>query len=155
MATVKFTYSQDLETVYRFLTDPEVVRRRSEKFGETDIQISVNGGTLTNLRKVQAVVPGFAKKLLSPVNTVTDVKAWNAAARTARLTVDIQGAPVKVAGDIRLVAAGSGCDYVVDFQVSCRIPFIGGQLEKYVTGLTEEGMRKEYEWNRAELDGAR
>ena len=156
MATVRFSYPHDVDTVYRFLVDPAVVHRRSEAFGETDIHVTVSGdpltsSTVTNVSKVKAQVPGFAKRFLSPVNTVTDVKAWDASAPTAHLSVDIQSAPVKVSGSIRLEAAGSGCDYVVDFQVSCRIPLIGGQLEKYVAGLTEEGLRKEADWNRAQL----
>ncbi len=156
MATVRFSYPHDLETVYRFLVDPAVVRRRSEAFGETDIRATLAGdpaasATLTNVSKVKAQVPGFAKRFLSPVNTVTDVKAWDGVSHSARLSVDIQGAPVKVSGTIRLQPSTTGCDYVVDFQVSCRIPLIGGQLEKYVTGLTEEGMRKEADWNLAEL----
>ncbi len=159
MATVRFSYPHDVDTVYRFLVDPAVVRRRSEAFGETDIHVTILGDpltspTVTNVSKVKAQVPGFAKRFLSPVNTVTDVKAWDAAARTARLSVDIQGAPVKVSGSIRLETAGGGCDYVVDFQVSCRIPLIGGQLERYVTGLTEESLRKEADWNRAQLAAA-
>lgn len=156
MPTVRLAYPQDLATVYRFLTDPAVVRRRSEAFGETDIHVTLAGdplgsATLTNVSKVKAQVPGFAKRFFSPLNTVTDVKAWDGASHTARLSVDIQGAPVKVSGTIRLVATASGCEYVVDFQIACRIPLIGGQLEKYVAGLTEEGMRKEADWNRAAL----
>jgi hypothetical protein len=150
MAIMKFSYPQDPEALFRFLSDPEVTRRRSEWSGDKDINISVSNGAVTNIRKVQADVPGFAKKLLNPVNTVTEVKAWNAANKTATLKVDIQGAPVKVTGDIKIVPSGSGSEYIVDFKVSCSIPFIGGQLEKHVTGITEEGMRKEYDWNKAE-----
>lgn len=151
MATFKYNYPQDIDTVFAFLSSPETARRRSEAFGEREINVSVSGGAVTNVRKVEAEVPGFAKKLLNPVNTVTDVKRWDAATKTGQLTVDIQGAPVKIAGSIRLVPAGSGCDYVVDFQVSCKIPLIGGQLEKHITGVTEEGMRKEADWNKSQI----
>lgn len=151
MATVKFTYAQDAETVFRYLSDPETARKRSVAFGDKDIQVTASNGTVTNVRKVAADVPGFAKKLLNPVNTVTDAKTWNTANKSATLKVDIQGVPVKIAGDIRITPNGTGADYTVDFKVSCSIPFIGGQLEKHITGVTEEGMRTEFNWNQAEL----
>lgn len=151
MATVKFTYAQDADTVYKLLSDPEVSRRRSEAFGDKDIRLTKSGDTVTNVRQVEADVPAFAKRLLSPTNTVTEVKAWNPATKSATLSVEIKGVPVKISGDIRIVPAGTGCDYIVSFQVSCKIPLIGGQLEKHITGVTEEGMRKEFEWNRAQL----
>lgn len=151
MATVKFSYPQDPETLFKFLSDPEVTRKRSEWSGDRDIQITASNGSVQNIRKVQADVPAFAKKLLNPVNTVTEVKQWNAANKTATLKVDIQGVPVKVTGDIRITPSGSGSEYTVDFKVSCSIPFIGGQLEKHITGVTEEGMRKEWGWNKDEL----
>ena len=151
MATVKFNYPQDPETLFKFLSDPEVTRKRSEWSGDRDIHITASNGAVQNIRKVQADVPSFAKKLLNPVNTVTEVKQWNAANKSATLKVDIQGVPVKVTGDIRITPSGSGSEYTVDFKVSCSIPLIGGQLEKHITGVTEEGMRKEYGWNKDEL----
>ena len=153
MATVKFTYKQDPETVFKFLSDPATARARSEAFGERDIQVTENGGAVTNRRLVEADVPSFAKKLLNPTNTVTEVKRWNAATKTAELSVDIQGAPVKLNGTIRIVPSGSGSEYITDFTASCKIPLIGGQLEKHIVGVTEQGMRREFDWNQARLDG--
>lgn len=152
MAIVKFTYKQDPDTVFKFLSDPATVRARSEAFGERGMQITESNGTITNRREVDADVPAIAKKVLKPTNTVTEVKAWNAATKTATMSVDIQGAPIKVAGNIRLTPSGTGTEYTVDFQVTCKIPLIGGQIEKHATGQTEDGMRREYEWNKARLD---
>ena len=41
MPSVSFTYSQNAEEVFKFVTDPEQVRARCEAFGETDIVIDV------------------------------------------------------------------------------------------------------------------
>lgn len=151
MATMKFIYPQDPETVFKFLSDPETSRRRSEAFGEEEIRVSASGSTVTNVRKVVAEVPSFAKKFLNPKNVVTDIKAWNAGSKTATLTVDIGGAPLKMSGNIRIVPSGSGSEYIVDFTMKCSVPLVGGQIEKHATGVSEEGMRREYEWNKAEL----
>lgn len=151
MATVKFTYAQDADTVYKFASDAEICRKRSEAFGDKDIRCTKTGDTVTNVRLVEADVPSFAKKFINATNTVTDVKAWNPTTKSATLSVEIKGVPVKITGDIRIVPAGSGSDYIVNFQVACKIPLIGGQLEKHITGVTEDGMRKEFEWNKANI----
>src|SRR5262245_58130869 len=152
MATVKLSYKQDPETLYKFLSDPATARARSEAFGERDIQVTEVGGVVTNKRMVEAEVPSFAKKFLTPMNLVTEVKRWNAATKTAELTVDIQGAPVKLTGTIRITPSGTGSEYTTDFTATCKIPLIGGQLEKHINGVTEQGMRREYEWNQARLN---
>lgn len=153
MTTMRFHYAQDVDTVYRFLADPETARKRSVDFGETDIRVTTQGNTVVNVRKVAMDVPAIAKKILNPVNTVTDTKAWDPATKTARMSVDIQGAPIKVDGQIRVVPSGSGADYIMDFQVTCKIPLIGGQIEKLATAQTEEGMHREDAWNRKQLGG--
>ncbi|MFI5296604.1 MAG: DUF2505 domain-containing protein [Polyangiales bacterium] len=151
MATVRFSYSQSVDDLYRFVTDPEIVRQRSMALGERDVRVTKSGETLTNLRVVEAEVPGFAKKLFTPTNTVEDVKAWDAATKTARMTVDVRGAPTKISGTIRIVPNGTGADYVVDYQVACKIPLIGGKLEEFVSSATEKGLRQEYEHNKKML----
>ena len=49
MPKLTINYTQDIDTVYRFVTDPEVIRKRSEEFGEKNIRIQVDeaGGTKT------------------------------------------------------------------------------------------------------------
>jgi hypothetical protein len=151
MPTVRFSYAQDADTLYRFVTDAAVVKERSQSLGDRDVRVSKSADTITNLRVVEAEVPGFAKKLFTPTNTVEDVKAWDAATKTARLTVDVRGAPTKISGTIKIVSTAVGSDYVVDFQVSCKIPLIGGKLEEFVASATEKGLRDEYEYNRKRL----
>ncbi len=152
MANVKFTYKQDADTVYDFITNPEIIEERSKALGERDIQITKDGERITNRRMGQAAVPGFAKKLLKPENLVIEVKSWDRASKSCTFDVDVQGAPTKVNGKIQIVPAGSGCDYLIEFKVTASIPLIGKKLEKYATGITEDGMRDEFNWNQTKLD---
>ena len=153
MATLTLSYRQDPETVLRFLTDPERVKARSEAFGEREVRVTVDGGTVTATRIVDAEVPSFARKLVKPSNQVTDIKKWNLATKTATFSVDVRGVPVTIAGEIALAArAGGGADCTVRFEVTCKIPLIGGTLAKHVTGMTENGLRREFEWNQRGLD---
>ncbi|MSO58663.1 MAG: DUF2505 domain-containing protein [Thermoleophilia bacterium] len=151
MATLRLTYKQDPDAVYAFLSDPATVKARSEAFGDTNIDVTSSGTTISNTREVLAEVPPFAKRFLSPRNTVTDTKTWDPGTRAARMSVVIKAARTTITGDVKITPNGTGADFVVSFVVKCEIPLVGGQLEKHVTRLTEEGMRREFEWNQRRL----
>lgn len=153
MPIVKFTYKQDADTVYAFASNTEHVAERSTAMGERDLNITKRGDAVHNTRTVDADVPGFAKKVLKPSNTVVEVKQWNPSDRSAKLSVDVKGAPAKVHGTITIVPnAAGGCDYATDFEVTCKIPLIGKKLAQYVAGVTEKGMREEFAWNQRRLN---
>lgn len=152
MATVKFTYAQDIETVFRFVSDPETARERSIYMGERDISITTEGETITNSRTVDVQVPGFAAKLVKPSNTVTEVKRWSSATKSATITVDVKGAPTHLSGTIHLEPKGEGCEYVMNYDVACKIPFIGGKLASYVEGLTKKSLEQEFAWTQKKLN---
>ena len=79
MPNLTINYTQDVDTVYRFVTDPEVIRKRSEAMGEKNIKIQVDeaGGTktITSTREIESDLPGFAKKLFNSTNTIIEVLA--------------------------------------------------------------------------------
>jgi hypothetical protein len=153
MALVRFPYKQDADTLYRFLTDEGEVKTRCEALGEREVRVSKAGHTITNRRLVEAEIPAFAKKLFSPTNTVEDTAVWDPSKKTARFTVDVKGAPARIGGTIALVETGKGTDYVIDFEVTCKIPFIGGKVEAFVAEATEKALRAEFEYNKKTLDG--
>ncbi len=151
MANVKFTYAEDIETVYRFLADPETARERSAAMGERDIRVTTEGETVINTRTVDAEVPSYAAKLFKPSNTVVETKRWSSATKSAKMSVDVKGAPTQIEGTIRLTPKGTGCEYSVDFEASCKIPLIGGKLAQYVETMTKKGMEQEFAWNQKKL----
>jgi len=151
MATTTYTYEQDADTVYRFVTDPNVIRQRSLAMGERDIQLDKVGETLTNVRTVDVQVPGFAAKVLKPTNTVREVKRWNAAERTCRMSIETKGLPARLEASIRIVPSGAGCEYIVDYWAKVSIPLIGGRFASYVEDATKKGLDDEFAWNSREL----
>ncbi len=159
-SSVTFTFKQDVETVYAFVSSEEEVRKRSEAFGDRDIRIQVteSGGvkTVTNTRLVTQDVPGFMKKLFNPTNTVVDIKAWRQEGdkRIGKLDVDVQGTPTELHGTITIAPSGSGCTYKVDFAGKAKIPLIGKKVEAYVEEQSQKGMREEFEYNQKQLDAA-
>jgi len=151
MATAKYTYEQDADSLYALVTDPEMVRERSIAMGERDIQLTKDGETLTNVRTVDADVPGFAAKVLRPTSTVREVKRWNALAKTGELTVEMQGAPARLEGTLRIVPNGSGCDYIIDYAAKVRVPLIGGKIAAFIENATKKSLDEEFAWNSKKL----
>ena len=160
MPNLTINYTQDVDTVYRFVTDPEVIKKRSEAMGEKDIKIQVDdaGGTktITSTREIESDLPGFAKKLFSSTNTIVERREWRDAGdkKTCKSHIDIVGTPGKIDSNITISPSGSGCTYDIEFEVSAKVPLIRKKLEEFVAKSTMEGMRDEHEYNQRELNAA-
>ena len=99
MPNLTINYTQDIDTVYRFVTDPEVIKKRSEAMGEMNIKIQIDeaGGTktITSTREIESDLPGFAKRLFSSTNTIVERREWRDAGdkKTCKAHIDILGTP--------------------------------------------------------------
>lgn len=160
MPNLTINYAQDIDTVYRFVTDPDVIKKRSEAMGERDIKIQIDdaGGTktITSTRLIDSDLPGFAKKLFSSTNTIIERREWRDAGdkKTCKSHIDIIGTPGKIDSNITISPSGSGCTYDIEFEVSAKVPLIRKRLEEYVAKTTMEGMRDEHEYNQRQLNAA-
>ena len=158
MPNLTINYEQDVDTVYRFVTDPEVIKKRSESMGEKNIRIKVDeaGGTktITSTREIDSDLPGFAKKLFSSTNTIIERREWRDAGdkKTCKSHIDIVGTPGKIDSNITISPNGAGCTYDIEFEVSAKVPLIRKKLEEFVAKTTLEGMRDEHEYNQRELN---
>ena len=160
MPHLTINYAQDIDTVYRFVTDPERIKKRCEASGERNVRIQVeeSGGTLviTSTREIDSDLPGFAKKLFSATNTIVERREWRDAGdkKTCRSHIDVVGTPGKIDSNISISPSGSGCTYDIEFEVTAKVPLIRKKLEEFVAKTTMEGMREEHEFNQRELNAA-
>jgi len=160
MPNLTINYKQDVDTVYRFVTDQEVIKKRCEAMGEKNIRVKVEeaGGTktITSTREIDSDLPGFAKKLFSSTNTIVERREWRDAGdkKICKSHIDIVGTPGKIDSNITISPSGTGCTYDIEFEVSAKVPLIRKKLEEFVAKTTLEGMRDEHEYNQREL-GAR
>jgi hypothetical protein len=160
MPHLTINYAQDIDTVYRFVTDPERIKKRCEASGERNVRIQVeeSGGTLviTSTREIDSDLPGFAKKLFSATNTIVERREWRDAGdkKTCRSHIDVVGTPGKIDSNITISPSGSGCTYDIEFEVTAKVPLIRKKLEEFVAKTTMEGMREEHEFNQRELNAA-
>ena len=157
MPNFKIDYAQDIETVYRFMTDPDVIRKRSEALGDMNVRVQVDeaGGTktITNTREIESDLPAFAKKLFKSTNTIVERREWRdqGDTKTCRSHIDVVGTPGKIDQNITLSENGSGCTYEVDFEVSAKVPLIRKKLEQFMASSTLDGIRDEHAYNQREL----
>jgi len=117
------------------LATEEAVRARYEGMGHRDVEVQRihrGHGTLTvvSRRVVDVDLPGFARKVLQPTNTMTQTDAWaeDPDGWTGTVDVDVGGAPVQLSGRMRLVDVDSGSDYTVTLTMNVKVPLIGGKI---------------------------
>lgn len=159
------TYAASPEDVFTMMTDPGVLTAKYESLGHRDIEItehSVDAGgavTVASRRSVPMDVPGFAKKLLKPMNTVEQQDEWNAPAadgsRTGTWRVKAAGVPVDVGGTLHLSPGKKKRATVVEIsgEVRSSVPIIGGKLAGFIGGDVQRTLGAEEEFNDGHLVG--
>ena len=159
------TYDAAIDDVFALFTDPDVVRARYEAAGDRDIEIlecgpqgSPNGEVfvIRTSRTVDVDLPGFARKVLKPTNTMIQVDTWSArdldGARDGDFAIEVKGAPVKVAGAMRIEpTAAGGTRHTVDGKLDVKVPLIGGKVANWAEGPSQQRLDAEYDFHRQRL----
>jgi hypothetical protein len=151
------TYPHTADVVFAALTDFEAVRSKYEAIGQSDVQLvrheqgDDGSVTLVTSRVVPLELPGFAKKVLSPKQQVTQTDVWSApdpsGGRTGTFAVEAKGTPVRVHGTLRLAPDGSdGCTNTTVVTVECPVPLIGGKIADLVANDTRRALEHEHTW---------
>lgn len=152
-------FDAGVEAVFALASDPEFLKRKYAHQGATDITVesSSTGGTVHNVikRKVLLDLPGFAKKVMSPTNTMVQTDDWAAAdgegRRVCTYEVEVQGVPSHISGTLTLTPDGSGTRQDIDAEVKVSIPLLGGKLEKFAVDSGKKWLADEAEFTAAEL----
>lgn len=134
------TYQASLEAVQAMFADEAFVRAKYEGMGHRDVEITEcsrtdDGLVIRSTRVVEVDLPGFAKRVMKPVNTMSQTDTWTAAADggwTGTFEVEVQGAPVHLSGTMRLVAAGdAACTQEVTMKMDVKVPLVGGKVRDW------------------------
>jgi Protein of unknown function (DUF2505) len=93
--------------------------------------------------------PSFIQSMAGPTVAVTETQDWGPAgadgARQGKLTVDIAGAPLDLAGTLSLTPGGPGSIESVEGDLKGRIPLLGSQIEKAAAPAIQSAIRVESE----------
>ena len=151
------TYRHPADQVFAALTDFEAVKSKYEALGQSEVQLvrrdegDDGSVTIVTTRVVPLELPGFAKKVLSPKQHVTQTDVWSAVdgkgRRTGTFAVEAKGTPVRLHGTLQLAPRGArGCTNTTDVEIECKVPLIGGKITDIVADDTRRALDHEQTW---------
>lgn len=154
---INYEYSADPDTVAALLRDPDFLKRRSEQSGDRNVEVKIeelpDGLRVVVARDREVELPSFAKKMFKPQNRIIENTRWRRETDrwVAEYEVVVAGIPGEVKGKSTLRPSATGCTYESAFEVTARIPLVGGRLEGFVADKLEETFRTNAERNAEQL----
>lgn len=133
------TYGATIEAVQAMFADEAFIRAKYEGMGHRDLDIlectrTEDGLTIRSTRVVEVDLPGFAKRVLTPVNTMTQVDTWRddgSGGWTGTFDVEVKGAPAHLSGTMALEPADGACVHRVDMTMDVKVPLVGGRIRDW------------------------
>lgn len=153
----RFEFTQDPETVYLLLTDPQFLVDRSLALGELSADCEVeeddDSATVTMTREVKRDLPSFLAKLFNPVQTMNMTEEWqrDGDGFTGHYRIEVQGQPVTMEADFSLKPGKKGSVYTLDFSCKARIPIVGKKVEQFIAEQAKEGLAREMDHTKKHL----
>jgi hypothetical protein len=158
--TISHAYSKDTDTLLKVLTDESYLMEKFEATGAKKIRIlkcGERGGDFVISRQMEipANPPGFAKKIIKAMNTVSATDTWqsfDSEKKTGVFDLKVKGVPGSLTGTITLNPTKKGCDYIIVFDVRVPIPLIGNKIAKIVENDTRSNQEVDYQFTRKYLE---
>jgi hypothetical protein len=133
------TYQAPIEAVVAMLSDPEVTIAKYESMKHRDVKIlecKQSRGVLRicSSRVVDVELPGFAKRVLKPTNTMRQTDEWRKhgdGSWEGMFDVEVQGAPIHISGTMSLRPEGRKSVHEVAISVNVKVPIIGGRIAQW------------------------
>lgn len=150
--TARYVFKANAGTVFDLLTDPDFLVQRCVALGEKNIQCDVEmEGRKTRVvlaRTIKRDLPAVLAKLFGSENRMIMTENWEAIGNSwiGHYAVEVEGQPVQLSAKFKLKPIEEGCEYSVDYSCKAKIPLVGGKVEAFILGQTEEGMRKEMDY---------
>jgi Protein of unknown function (DUF2505) len=155
-------YPVPLDAVLALLRDQDATVAKYESMGHRDVEVrefAADDETMrvVTSRVVDVDVPGFAKKVLKPTNTMTQTDNWQRAddgTWSGTFDVEVKGAPARISGTMRLAPdpGGTRHDVVIDLQV--KVPLIGGKIADWMGKAdVKKTLDAEFAFNASRLGG--
>jgi hypothetical protein len=133
------SYGATIEVVQAMFADEAFIRAKYEGMGHRDVDIlectrTDDGLTIRSTRVVEVDLPGFAKRFIKPVNTMTQVDTWTADGAggwSGTFDVDVKGQPVHLSGSMTLTPDGDSCVHEVTMSMDVKVPLAGGKIRDW------------------------
>jgi hypothetical protein len=149
--------------VFEMLVDPAFQERKCEATGALSWVVGVDrtgdGSAVITTRRSMPTdqLPELVRGLAGRGLEIVEVDEWGPpatdGARAGRVTVRIEGAPVRVTGALRLSGEGRGSRQEIDAELTASVPLIGGRIEKAAEPAMRAAIRVEGRTGAAWLSG--
>lgn len=138
-------YPASSDVVIRMMTDKDFYCRKLELAGQAEYEVvshRAQGDTFSIKfrRKIPVAAPGPVKKFVSAANTIVHEDAWNRRTKKGTVTVEIQGMPIEIRAATSLRDEGRECVLTYEFEISSKVPLVGGMIEKAVAAENEKAI---------------
>ena len=156
--TIQVDFEHGVKAVHDAMTDPKYLIDRNLALGEISAEYDVaeenDGTTITAVRELRRDLPGLLAKLFDSVSIMDLTENWleKGDGWAGEWSLQVREQPVSVTGRFELAPTSTGCSYTVSHQASAKIPFMSGQIEKFILGQTTNGARNELEHLKNYLD---
>ena len=140
---MKLDYSQqfdaDPDTVLKMFCDPAYHQKLQQALGSINVRQKAHSDdgnefsiTLAYEVKSEVPLPGFAKKILGETTEVEQTETWNRAQRTGSVAVRMKNLPGGLNCRTALEEKGGGTRKTFDWDISVKVPLVGGKIEKLI-----------------------
>jgi hypothetical protein len=147
------TFEAPVERAWEMFRDQASHIAKFESMGHRDIEVvefeaDEAHAHLVISRTVDVDLPGFAKKVMQPTNTVITTDDWKATGEGTYdgvFVLETKGAPVQSSGTTFLRADGPDRSfYRITVDVDVKVPIIGGKIANWAKGLVERQLELEF-----------
>jgi hypothetical protein len=137
----KQTFPKDAASVLKMYCDPAYHKALQEALGAKNFrQLDHSDDGTRFMIKISyevassAPLPAFAKKILGETTAVTQTERWDRGTKKGEVIVEPKGLPGKIRAATSLSEAGGSTTKTFDWDVSVKIPLVGGKLEDLISG---------------------
>lgn len=151
-------FHHDINLVFKILTDPDFLKRRALALGSLDASCERNGTQadwqLKLVRQREIKIPAVLSAFLKKIQTATTSEIWRQEGEqfVCNNSTEIDGAPLSIKGNARLLPSSLGCTYIVDFETSAKIMFGKKKLQQYAEKTIKKELELECEYTQTTLE---
>ncbi len=153
----KHTFDAPIEACWDMFHDPASHEAKFIAMGHRDLEVISCDETETSLRividrLVDVEVPGFAKRIIKPTNTLRSTDEWRSngdGTYSGNFELVTKGVPIQITGSTALApAAGkksaTNTLYEVRIELSVNVPLIGGKIANFSKGIVTDQLEMEF-----------
>jgi hypothetical protein len=152
--SAQLDFPADPAAAYELVTDQAYVTAVAAATGGQEIAVSVEpaadgGAVVVSRRELPAELPSFARALVGDTLRLVETRRYGPAAgdgsRTGSVTVEFDGAPVRIDGTLALTPRPTGSVCAMEAVVKASVPFVGGKIEAFAADQVKAFLAKETE----------